>query len=217
MRILICCLVGVLVSAARLPSSKSAAPIVGDYVEARTASVFAGACHYNSELVTAGQEAVAAWSFTGGAWHGVDLAGVRAAAAIGSEFNLGQEHAARKTELVIDSGASEAQAEAVASLLKEKCGDGLGQIVSVKRALVKFTHAAGEYAVKVEGFATMSVQPMPDNACCAQPNLVWYSPLTPVEHRKVGFTKDARFAGGSVSEPWQREGENSAFYGSFSW
>ena len=32
----------------------------GTYVEARTASVFAGACHYNSELVTAGREALLA-------------------------------------------------------------------------------------------------------------------------------------------------------------
>jgi len=63
----------------------------------------------------------------------------------------------------------------------------------------------------------MSVQPMPNNECCAQPNLVWYSPLAPVDHRKVGFTQNATYAGGTVSEPWQREGENSAFYGSFSW
>jgi len=216
MRILICCLVGVLISATRSPSPK-AAPIAGDYVEARTASVFAGACHYNGELVTTGQDAVAAWSFSGGTWHGVDLAGVRAVAAIGSESNLGQEHAARKTALVVDSAASDAQAQAVASLLKEKCREGLGEIVSVRRAAVKFSHVASDYTVKAEGFATMSVQPMPNNECCAQPNNVWYSPLAPVDHRKVGFTKDAAFTGGTVSDPWQREGENSAFYGSFTW
>ena len=36
--------------------------IVGDYVEARTASVFAGACHYNGELVTTGRDAIMAWN-----------------------------------------------------------------------------------------------------------------------------------------------------------
>ena len=215
MRILICCMMGVLISATRAPSPKTA-PIAGDYVEARTASVFAGACHYNGELVTTGQDAVAAWNFTSGAWHGVDLAGVRAVAAIGSDSNLGTEHAARKTVLVVDSGASDAQAQAVAGLLKEKCRD-LGQIVSVRRAPVNFSDVGNKYTVKVQGFATMSVQPMPNNECCAQPNLVWYSPLAPVDHRKVGFTQNATYAGGTVSEPWQREGENSAFYGSFSW
>src|SRR5678815_4830331 len=29
----------------------------GDYVEVRTASVFAGACHYNGEVVTTGRDA----------------------------------------------------------------------------------------------------------------------------------------------------------------
>src|ERR671928_228601 len=52
----------------------------GVYVEARTASVFAGACHYNGELTTAGREAVLAWNVKGGSWGGVDLAGVRAVA-----------------------------------------------------------------------------------------------------------------------------------------
>ena len=28
----------------------------GDYVEVRTASVFAGACHYNGEVVTTGRD-----------------------------------------------------------------------------------------------------------------------------------------------------------------
>ena len=217
MKTLMCCLLGVLISATRAPSHKSAAPIAGDYVEARTASVFAGACHYNGELVTTGHDAVAAWNFTSGAWHGVDLTGVRAIAAVGSDSNLGQDHPARKTVLVVDSAASRAQAEAVASLLKEKCKDGLGQIVSVRRAAVSFSDVASKYTVKAQGFATMSVQPMPNNECCAQPNLVWYSPLAPVDHRKVGFTQNATYAGGTVSEPWQREGENSAFYGSFSW
>ena len=197
--------------------STAMAAVKGDYVEVRTASVFAGPCHYNGELVTTGQDAVAAWSFTGGAWNGVDLAGVRAVAAIGSPSNLGQDHAVRKTALVVDSAATEAQAQAVAGLLKEKCRDGLGEIVSVRRAPVKFSHAASEYTVKADGFAAMSVQPMPNNECCAQPNNVWYTPLAPVDHRKVGFTKDAAYTGGGVSEPWQREGENSAFYGSFSW
>src|ERR687886_1985957 len=81
----------------------------GDYVEARTASVFAGACHYNGELTTAGREAVLAWNVTSGSWNGVDLAGVRAVAVVGSEANLADSAAARRSELVVDSSASEAQ------------------------------------------------------------------------------------------------------------
>lgn len=60
MKALLCCVLGLLVSATRPPSPAASTRIVGDYVEARTASVFAGACHYNGELVTTGHEAVAA-------------------------------------------------------------------------------------------------------------------------------------------------------------
>jgi hypothetical protein len=206
-----------LVSATRAPSPANLTPIAGDYVEARTASVFAGACHYNGELVTTGREAVAAWSFSSGTWNGVDLAGVRAVAAISSDANLGQENAARKAELTVDSTATDAQADAVASLLKEKCGQRLGQIISVRRAPIAYTHIANEYRVTADGFAAMSIRPMPNNECCAQPHLVWYSPLAPLDHSKVGFTESASYTAGTAGDPWQREGENSAFYGTFSW
>ena len=216
MRTLLCCVLGLLISATRPTSPASSSPISGDYVEARTASVFAGACHYNGELVTSGHEAVAAWSFSSGKWNDVDLSGVRAVAAIGSDANLGLEKA-RKTELVVDSSASDAQVDAVASLLKQKCGERLGEVVSVRRSSVVFTHIADEYRVSADGFAAMSIRPMPNNECCAQPNLVWYSPLSPLAHRKVGYTQSASYAAGTISDTWQRAGENSAFYGALSW
>jgi hypothetical protein len=215
MRTLFCVAMGLLISAAR-PLPQNSSPIAGDYVEARTASVFAGACHYNGELVTIGHEAVAAWNFTSGNFKGVDLSGVRALAAIGSDANLSQQ-AARKTELVVDSSATDAQANAVAALLKEKCGQQLGEIVSVRRAPVVFAHESNEYRVSAEKFAAMTVRPMPNNECCAQPNLVWYQPLSPLKSRKVGYTDTASYTAGTISDPWQRTGENSAFYGAFSW
>src|SRR5688572_7912758 len=94
------------------PVSRPEQKIAGQYVEARTASVFTGACHYNGELVTTGQQAVLAWHFSAGQWQGVDLTGVRAMAAVSSDANLGQ-NAARRTELVVDSAATDAQAKAV--------------------------------------------------------------------------------------------------------
>jgi len=205
-------------SGASAPAKSAAKPsdkIVGDYVEVRTASVFAGACHYNGEVVTTGRDAIMAWNFTSGTWQGVDLAGVRAMAAVTSDESLGNEHAARKVELIVDSGATDAQANAVASFLREKAADRLGTIVTTRRAPVTFEQKDHTYTVKSDGFASMSVTPMPDAACCKQPNLVWYTPLTPLDHRKVGFTQNAAYTAGTLGDPWQRAGENSAFYGEF--
>jgi hypothetical protein len=50
---------GLLQNSSPVASSK----ITGDYIEARTAAVFAGACHYNGELVTTGHDAIMAWNF----------------------------------------------------------------------------------------------------------------------------------------------------------
>lgn len=215
MKALLSCALLVLAAAAPavVPQTSTKAPITGDYVEARTASVFAGACHYNGELVTTGRDAIAAWSFTSGSWNGTDLAGVKAAAAITATDNLGQADAIRKVELVVDSHATEAQVSAVRSLLSAKAH--LGQIETVRQAPVSFAHVGKKYEVKANGFANMAVEPMPNNECCAQPNLVWYTPLSPIEHRKVGFTEHAAYTAGTLADRWQREGENSAFYGAF--
>ena len=85
----------------------------GDYVEVRTASVFAGACHFNGEVVTTGREAMMAWNVTSGKWQGIDLTGVRVLAIVSSDANLAEANAARQSEIVIDSRASRAQSLAM--------------------------------------------------------------------------------------------------------
>ena len=75
--------------------------VKGEYVEVRTASVFAGACHYNGELTTAGRDALMAWNVKSGAWRGTDLAGVRAVAIISADANLADDNAARRSEIII--------------------------------------------------------------------------------------------------------------------
>src|SRR5947207_9300346 len=100
----------VLCGAALSNSRAEANNLRGEYVEARTASVFAGACHYNGELTTTGRDALMAWNVTSGRWKGIDLAGVRAMAIVTSEANLAEINAAHRSEVLVDSSATEAQA-----------------------------------------------------------------------------------------------------------
>ena len=65
----------VAVSALVFSSRAESISLRGDYVEVRTASVFAGACHYNGEVITTGRDALMAWNVTSGNWQGVDLTG----------------------------------------------------------------------------------------------------------------------------------------------
>ena len=61
----------VAVSALVFSSQAENVSLRGDYVEVRTASVFAGACHYNGEVVTTGRDAMMAGTLppeNGRAW-----------------------------------------------------------------------------------------------------------------------------------------------------
>ena len=198
-----------------LCGSTAMAAVQGDYVEVRTASVFAGPCHYNGELVTTGRDAMMAWSIAEGSFGNINLAGVKAVAVVSSAANLSDAQATRKSELMIDASATDAQVTALTAMLKQQSGAALGTIVSVKRGLITFRHDKEGYAVNATGFAQAKVHAMPDDACCKQPSDVWYEPLTKLEGRKVGYTASASYAGGQAGEKWERAAENSAFYGSF--
>ena len=187
----------------------------GDYVEVRTASVFAGACHYNGEVVTTGRDAMMAWNVTNGQWQGVDLSGVRALAIVSADANLAENNAARTSEIIIDLNASRAQAVAMLNALKEKYAAALGTVAAVRSAPIRFERNGRTYKV-VTNEASMNVEAMPNDLCCKMPNLVWYTPLVGIENRKVGYTSKALYSGKVVGEPWSRSGENSAFYGTFS-
>jgi hypothetical protein len=203
------------VSALVFSSQAENVSLHGDYVEVRTASVFAGACHYNGEVVTTGRDAMMAWNVTSGKWQGVDLSGVRVLAIVSAEANLGETNAARQSEIIVDSNASRTQALAMINALKEKYAASLGNVVEVRSAPIKFERNGRTYAV-LTNEAAINVEAMPNDLCCKMPNLVWYTPLVGLENRKVGYTSKALYSGKVVGEPWSRSGENSAFYGTFS-
>ena len=205
----------VAVSALVFSSQAENVSLRGDYVEVRTASVFAGACHFNGEVVTTGRDAMMAWNVTSGKWQGVDLTGIRVMAIVSADVNLSEGNAARRSEIVIDSQASRTQALAMVNALKEKYAAALGTVVEVRSAPIKFERNGRTYAVATND-AAINVEAMPNDLCCKMPNLVWYTPLVGLENRKVGYTSKALYSGRVVGEPWSRSGENSAFYGSFS-
>jgi hypothetical protein len=205
----------VAVSALVFSSRAENVSLRGDYVEVRTASVFAGACHFNGEVVTTGRDALMAWNVTSGKWQDVDLTGVRVMAIVSADANLAEGNAARKSEIVIDSHASRAQALAMVNALRSRYAASLGDVVAVRSAPISFERKGRTYAV-VTNDAAINVEAMPNDLCCKMPNLVWYTPLVGLENRKVGYTSRALYSGKIVGEPWSRSGENSAFYGSFS-
>jgi len=189
--------------------------IKGDYVEVRTASVFAGACHFNGEVTTAGREAIMAWNFTSGSWSGTNLAGLHAIAVVSADENLANAGERRRSEIILDASATHDQKVALLNALKSRYAAALGEIVSVRSAPITFKHEGKSYEV-ASAEAAINVEAMPNDLCCKMPNLVWYDPLVPLTQRKVGYTIKAGYAGHLIADPWQKADENSAFYGGFS-
>ena len=155
-----------------------------------------------------------AWNFAGGRWNGTDLAGLKAIAVVSADENLENAKATRRSEIILENSASHDQKVALLEALKSRYAATLGEIVSVRSAPINFKHEGKSYEV-ASAEAAINVEAMPNDLCCRQPNLVWYSPLVQLSGRKVGYTLKAVYSGRGVGDTWERDGENSAFYGSF--
>jgi hypothetical protein len=190
------------------PASALASAPRGHYVEARTASVLAGACHYGGEATTQGREALLAWSFEGGAWRGRELAGSKVVAVVAGESNLA-EGGARRSVLYADGR----NREAALALVRERYGDALGNVVRVVEAPIDARFSDEGYAVAIEGVAELSGEKLPDRACCAMPQSVWYAPIGEVAGRVVGQSRVFRYADESLGPVWSRADHNDAFVG----
>src|SRR5580765_6031255 len=94
--------------------------IKGDYVEVRTASVFAGACHFNGEVVTTGREAMMAWNIASGHWNKTDLSGLKAIAVVSADANLENANAVRRSEIILDNSANHDQKVALLEALNTR-------------------------------------------------------------------------------------------------
>jgi hypothetical protein len=194
----------------------SAAPAVsGDYLEARTANVYVGACHAGGEYGTMGREAVLAWHFRDGAWQGTDLKGVSAVAVMAGNDNLDRKEVQRHTVLYLDAAATPAQREALQALLQAKFGATFGELREVKTAPIAFEQGDATYRVRVGDLVRLDVNKEPSHTCCTMPMEVWYQPFVPVPGSRVGFTALNEFKGTAQMPSWSRVGQNSAIFGAF--
>src|SRR5260370_1397632 len=203
------------VTAIALGSRAETASVKGEYVEVRSASVFAGACHFNGEVTAMGRDALMAWHITSGNWKGTDLNGLRAIAVVSASDNLANAQAGRRSEIILDQSANHEQRVALLNAIKSKYAASLGEVVSVRSAPITFRHEGKTYEVSSTE-AAINVEAMPNDLCCRMPNLVWYDPLVQLSQRKVGYTIKALYSGHEVGDTWERADENSAFYGTFS-
>ena len=98
------------VTGATVFAGEPGARITGQYVEARTAEVFAGGCIMNSEAETMGRQAIMAWKITAGSFDGRDARRADGRGRVAGDRNLGmremggEEPTAVKAIITVDPG-----------------------------------------------------------------------------------------------------------------
>lgn len=187
----------------------------GEYVEARTCSVYTGACHANGEAVTVGREALMVWHVNKGAVDGVNVNGLTVVAVLTGKDNLAQKDCLRTSVVYVDSKATDEQRGALIDVLQEKYGCSLGRITAVKPSEIQYAKNGLEYTVRVPGTAYLKTTRY---ACdhCVMPHQVWYQPLVPLKSSLVAKASVNQYKGSKeLNTTWMRTDENSSYVGEF--
>ena len=193
--------------------------ITGQYVEARTAEVFAGGCIMNSEAETMGRQALMAWRITSGVFDGVNLEGLTVAAAVAGDRNLGmremggEEPTAVNAVITVDPRATAAQRDALVRLVRELSNGLITHVVRVDVAPVRFATSQNYVEVSVPNMQlTVNKEMKHDPSCGA---MQWFKPFTPMADAAMGVAEAHEYSGQGLGTKWSAPNKRSAFFGTF--
>ena len=212
--------VAALVVSAVSLSADGTGRITGDYVEARTAEVFAGGCIMNSEAETMGRQAVMAWRIASGSFDGVALDGLTVAAAVAGDRNLGmremggEEPTAVKAIITVDPRASARQRDALVKFARELSGGLITHVIRVDVAPVRFATSPQHVEVSVPNSMTLTVnKEMKHDPSCGA--MQWFTPFTKLADAAMGVAEAHEFSGKGLGTQWSAPNKRSAFFGTF--
>ena len=196
-----------------------AGSVRGEYVEARTAEVFAGGCLMSSQAETMGKTAVLAWHVTQGVYDGQKLDGLSVVAALAGDRNLGireiggEAPSYVRAVVYVDQRATPAQRRALVKMTGELSRGLISEIVEVKAAPVTFDSSV--HAVQVTaGDASLSVtKHMHHDPSCGATK--WFTPFTRLESPTMGITEVLSYSGRELDTRWSDPHKRSSFYGDF--
>ena len=205
----------VLIAGLGMATGSARADVVGEYVEARSLSVHAGACHYNGEVSTAGREAVLVWKVDSGVLDGVRVDRLGVIAVVAGGDNLATATAARRSVLYVDEKATPAQHAALVKMVTTSARPALGTVVAVKSAPFAFETKGKLTTVSAGNIARLSVSRYPCDHC-VMPSQTWYKPLVPgVTDAKVAQGVATGFKDAVLGVAWSQETSDNVFLGTF--
>ncbi len=177
--------------------------ISGDYLEVRSGEVYTCGCLYSSEMVTAGREAILVWRVASGEFHGVSLAGIKVAAVVVGDSNLGAYAGPRRSVIYLDGITSPDQKEAVLSLWQHDYSSVLGEIITTHEAPISFERQDGITSVEVPGVVRLDVRKaqLPQDAHLG--SFLWYSPFVALRNATLATALHYEYWGFDFQREWR--------------
>ena len=212
-----------LASSLMLAGSPTVTSIQGDYIEARNADVFTGPCFANSEVEGEGKLAVFGWRVAKGSWQGVSLDGLSVVGVIRSRGTLGDVHNPVypvKAVLIIDERANPEQRLALKSFAQRVSNDLLSDVVRIEYRPISLeldggnAHAA-KAVLKAGELAQIATRPIQDGDHLCSNELIWYEPLTKLDHAMPAYALAHSYKGNGLGATWSSPEKRSAFVGNF--
>lgn len=211
---------GLLASA---PLSASDPGVSGDYVEVRTAQVFAGGCIMGSEGEAAGREAILAWRVSRGAVNGVSLDGLSIVAAASADNNLGTHELGGapahilKSVVLVDERANPAQRTALIAMARNLAPTIVQSVVETRAVPIAFDRSGDNIRVRAAEASLDVVTNVPHSSNCAA--LKWFGPLARIDNAEIGVTLSQEWTGTALGPRWKQvsDDKRSSFVGTFSY
>ena len=177
--------------------------VAGDYVEARSGHVYTCGCLYSGESVTGGKEAILVWRILSGDYQGTPLEGIRVAAVVVGESNLGAPDDARRSVVYLDGITRDAQEQAVLALWRREYAKVLGEVRAVHRAPITFDRQGELVNVEVPGVVRVQARKarLPQDAHPG--SFLWYSPFTPLADPTLATSLLYEYWGNDFQRQWR--------------
>ncbi|MEO8658815.1 MAG: DUF1326 domain-containing protein [Bryobacteraceae bacterium] len=205
-------------AAASIPTTQ----VQGNYVEARTADVYTGACFANSEVDLVGNLAVFGWKINHGTFEGVNVDGMSVVGVVKASSTLGNRFGSAypvKSVLIVDDKASPEQQLALRGFAQRMAGDLLQDIVRVELAPIDFTIDGSIHQTKAKltagTLATITTRGIGNGDHMCANEITWYDPLTKVDHAMPAVATAHTFRGTGLGTTWSSPDKRSAFVGEF--
>ena len=204
-------------------ASASGSAVSGDYVEARTAQVYAGGCIMGSEGEAAGREAILAWRVSRGSVDGVALDGLSVVAAATADNNLGTHSLGGapanilKSVVLVDQRANAAQREALVAMARSLAPSIVRSVVETRAVPIAFERSGDTVQVRAGEASLEVVTNVPHSPNCGA--LKWFEPLARTENAEIGVTRSQEWTGTALGPRWKQvsEDKRSSFVGTFSY